>query len=397
MTLELTIDELCKISVNLKREITKGLTQNDAIIKCLPHFISPPLKSRDGHVYVIELGGSNLRTALVSIKNEEASFIDGPIKIVMPWQRNQSFPKEKFLKIQANALTSLKNGYEGLIGYCFSFPTEPLHNKDARLIHWTKGLNVPTMIGKEVGKPLLSYINSRYNKDFKKICVINDSIAALFSGLHSRKSDGLIGLIVGTGYNMATFFKSKNIPKITTISDFNDKVPVNLEAGNFIIPYLSKWDEEVDNKSENKGEHLFEKAVSGMYLGRIFKAIFPRSSFDPKKGAKGLVDMLNNPEGIKDEYISTARQIYERSSMLIAASIAGLINILRDHQSLNKVSIVPEGSLFWSKINGINSYSNLAKKTIATLLDELGLYGVEIDFIEIKKATLIGTAIATLS
>jgi hexokinase len=232
---------------------------------------------------------------------------------------------------------------------------------------------------------------------FKKICVINDTIATLFSGLIDNRRDGLIGLILGTGNNMATFFSSKNIPKLKNVSYNHEKIPVNLESGNFNIPYLSKWDKMVDNKSENKGLNLFEKAVSGMYLGRIFKAIYPDSAFDPEEGAKGLVDMLNNPEGINGEHISTARQIYERSSKLIAASIAGTMSLLIDHHYLNKISIIGEGRLFWSKVDGMSRYSTLVQNTLTTLINELGLPKADIDFPEIKKATLIGTAIATLS
>jgi hexokinase len=396
-SLKLTIDQLCNVSINFKRETKKGLTKKDAIIKCLPSFIPPPQQINNGQVYVIELGGSNLRTALISIKNGEASFLDGPIEIAMPWERNRSFPKEKFLKIQADALASLKSGDEEFIGYCFSFPTEPLPNQDARLINWTKGLVISNMIGYEVGKTLLSYITSHYNMHFKRICVVNDAIATLFSGLNNYRRDGLIGLILGTGNNMATFLDIKNIPKMRNVPYNFEKIPVNLESGNFNIPYLSKWDEVVDNKSENKGMHLFEKAVSGMYLGRVFKAIFPDSSLDPEKGAKGLVDMLNNPENIKEEYISTARHIYKRSSSLIAASLAGIISLLIDHHHLNEIYIIGEGRLFWSKVDGMGSYSTLVQKTLTTLIYELGLPRIDIVFPEITNSTLIGSAIATLS
>src|SRR4030042_179832 len=209
MTLELTIDHLCHISADFKKEVENGLTKKEAVIKCLPTFIPPARQINNGQAYVIELGGSNLRTAIVSTKNGKASFLDGPKEIVMPWERNRSFPRERFLKILADALASLKGVDEDLIGYCFSFPTESLPNQDARLINWTKGLDVPDMIGQEVGKLLLSYIKSQYNRHFKKICVMNDTIATLFSGLMNTGSDGLIGLILGTGSNMASFFDVK--------------------------------------------------------------------------------------------------------------------------------------------------------------------------------------------
>jgi hypothetical protein len=41
-SLKLTIDQLCNLSINFKRETKKGLTKKDATIKCLPSFIPPP-------------------------------------------------------------------------------------------------------------------------------------------------------------------------------------------------------------------------------------------------------------------------------------------------------------------------------------------------------------------
>ncbi|UCH22663.1 MAG: hypothetical protein JSU83_05425 [Deltaproteobacteria bacterium] len=231
---------------------------------------------------------------------------------------------------------------------------------------------------------------------FERIIVINDTIATLFSGLSKSKVDGYIGLIVSTGTNMATFFDSKNIPKIAKISNWEGSIPVNLESGNFNPPHLTEFDKELDIHSENPGVHRFEKVISGLYLGRIFKTIFPDSEFDPDSGARGIVEIINKAEQMESNYIFAALKIYERSAKLVSASIAGLIALLSEYRRIEKIRIVAEGSLLWSEVNGKKHYFYLVQDTLLSLLENLKLSGLEVKISEIDKATLTGTAIAAL-
>ncbi len=395
---ELTEKELTDISRSLQKNIQIGLCEDKTEIKCLPTFIPLMDDLKDGQSYVLDLGGSNLRAAVVSFEDGKANFLKMPVKKVMPWKRNEAFPKEQFLSIQAELLAALNYPDECPIGYCFSYPAESMLNRDAKLLNWTKGITVPDTEGYGIGNMLLEYLKSHNKKvNANRISVINDTIASLFAGLVESKTDVYIGLVVGTGTNMATFINAEDIPKLKNISKWHGLTPVNLESGNFDSPHLTHWDREVDKNSENKGAQLFEKAVSGMYLGRIFKSVFPGSNFDSASGAEGLVRMLNAPTGADPVHISGAMKIYERSSKLIAASLAGLIYWLVGRQSIQNIRIVAEGGLFWSEVLGEKYYLNLTKTTLETLLNSLGLPKMEIEFSRIKEANLIGTAIAALS
>ena len=100
------------------------------------------------------------------------------------------------------------------IGYCFSYPARSLENGDYELIKWVKGVSIANMEGKPVGRPLLEYFNKNSDCGFEKITVVNDTITSLFSGLMKPGFDAYVGLIVGTGTNMATFYPSENIPNL---------------------------------------------------------------------------------------------------------------------------------------------------------------------------------------
>ncbi|NJO68486.1 MAG: hexokinase, partial [Bacteroidetes bacterium] len=128
-------------------------------------------------------------------------------------------------------------------------------------------------------------------------------LSQAFCRIKNPGFDAYIGLIVGTGTNMATFFPSEYIPKLKGMEGWSGETPVNFESGNFNPPHLTACDEEVDDKSDNKGAQRFEKAISGMYLGRVFRAAFPDDNIAEDLDAAGLSKMMNNPESYKPEYV----------------------------------------------------------------------------------------------
>ena len=143
-------------------------------------------------------------------------------------------------------IVGIKRDEEMPIGYCFSYPAESVLSGDAKLLRWTKGVDIKEMVGQLVGKPLLDYLNEHCKIKFTGIKVLNDTIASLFAGLTDNSYDAYIGLIVGTGTNMATFIPADKIKKLDPSYNIQGLVPVNLESGNFHPPFLTTVDDTVD-------------------------------------------------------------------------------------------------------------------------------------------------------
>mgnify|MGYP002242870819 FL=1 len=186
--------------------------------------------------------------------------------------KSPGYTREELFKELADLIVEIKREEEMPIGYCFSYPTESIPGGDARLLRWTKGVDIREMVGQFVGKPLLDYLNEKNKIRFTGVKVLNDTIASLFAGLTDKSYDAYIGLIVGTGTNMATFIPSDKITKLDPECHVQGLIPVNLESGNFYPPFLTAVDDTVDATSDSLGKQRFEKAVSGMYLGDILKA-----------------------------------------------------------------------------------------------------------------------------
>jgi hexokinase len=203
---------------------------------------------------------------------------------------------------------------------------------------------------------------------------------------------------------MALLFPSNKIDKLNEEYKQKDLLPVNLESGNFYPPYLTVIDDKIDKYSDNPGGQRFEKAISGMYLGRLLEFIFSKDELEKNFDAEKLTRIMSYPDMYKHNYVKVSHQVYERSAKLVAASLAGLIlTVTESIEKVTDIRIVAEGSLFWSgdqkgKINvKFTSYKELVMENLYALLNEFDLGNIEVHIEETSHANLIGSAIAALS
>lgn len=392
-------EQLKGIAHAFREKVEEGLNKNNAEIQCIPTFILPKATDVKGKALVLDLGGTNYRVAIVDFSTEKPIiYPNNGWKKDMSIMKSPGYTREELFKELADLIVEIKREEEMPIGYCFSYPTESIPGGDARLLRWTKGVDIREMVGQFVGKPLLDYLNEKNKIRFTGVKVLNDTIASLFAGLTDKSYDAYIGLIVGTGTNMATFIPSDKITKLDPECHVQGLIPVNLESGNFYPPFLTAVDDTVDATSASLGKQRFEKAVSGMYLGDILKAAFPLEEFEEKFDARKLTAMMNYPDIHKDIYVQVAHWIYNRSAQLVAASLAGLIALLKSYnRDIHRVCLIAEGSLFWSESRKDKNYNILVMEKLQELLRELELEDVEVHINSMDNANLIGTGIAALS
>ncbi|MCL1943004.1 MAG: hexokinase [Candidatus Azobacteroides sp.] len=388
----LTPKELKNIANALQVKIEEGLKKDGMEISDIPTHIDPKQSFEDKKVLVLDWGGTNFRAAIVEFKDGKASIIESKRKPLSA-KETTGFSASDLHREMAELISKLEKLDRQVtqIGYCFSYPAASRLNGDAILLRWTKGIDIPEMSGKPVGELLLKYLNTykEIGTSFTDIKVINDTVACLFAGLLSKTVyDAYIGLIVGTGTNMAALMRLNKIEKLNSKGE--RVIPVNLESGNFTPPYLTVIDGLVDAMSNNKGQQRFEKAISGGYLGEIFRTVFCDRKIKYDLDSKDLSDIINNPKNNPEEYVTVARRIYVRSAKLVAASIAGLVQVLVSHdESVRNICLAADGSLFWS-----DDYSKLVSEELKELLP------VELNVTlapKTEEPNLIGSAIAALS
>ncbi len=387
--LTLSLPQLADVREVMAERLREGLAAPDRELAALPTYLPPPGEEIVGEALVVDIGGTNVRASRLKLKAGKVSFPSG--EETAPVKSNWESAAD-FFHYQASLLFGMKASSELPVGYCFSYPAHPLPDRDAVLLRWTKDLSVPGVVGRRVGKMLQeAFIDKGIPAG--RIAVSNDTVAALMGGAWTYGPAGefsdFIGLIVGTGHNMASFFPGELIsPRKLDGSYRIDRMAVNLESGNFHPPHLSFFDDELDDLRRDAGAQRLEKAVSGKFLPELYGFIVGGRAASPGPETSELFRLAyrspRSPEG------ALALAIVNRSADLVAASLAGLIEVL---EPSGQVGVLAEGSVI---IENPEYHKRVEEKLIALLGSDRGK-NPPVKLFQLKKVNLIGAAIAALT
>ena len=168
------------------------------------------------------------------------------------------------------------------LGFTFSFPVNQVGINKGTLIRWTKGFDIEEAVGKDICELLQNEIDA-LNLPVKVAALVNDTVGTLMARSYTSpgKTGALVGAIFGTGTNGAYVEKLEKITKMSSIeggADYDKStglMVVNTEWGSFdnsmrVLPN-TPYDRDLDKESTNPGIQMFEKRVSGMFLGEILR------------------------------------------------------------------------------------------------------------------------------
>ena len=274
-------------------EMTKGLNGDPSSLLMFPAYVDTThAVPQDTPVAVIDAGGTNLRVCVARLNAEHESELSDFTKQPMPGRDHEVEPAD-FYGVLADALEPFADAFDS-IGFCFSYPAEITPDCDGRLLHWTKEIKIPGLVGQQVGAGLLAELNAR-GLNGKKIVVLNDTVATLLAGLATGQAfnaSSYIGLILGTGTNTAYVEQNANIGKV----ELGEGTQViNTESGAFAAFERGPFDLQLDAESESPNTHVFEKVISGVYMGplalKLLQALATDSAHLSESGAAALLDM----------------------------------------------------------------------------------------------------------
>ncbi len=407
-------------------EMEKGLGNEGSSLDMINTYISLgediPLEKP---VIVIDAGGTNFRVALVTFNREGHPVIDHFNTYPMPGTKGE-ISKAEFYSTIVDYLEPVINKSDR-IGFCFSFPTEILPNKDGRLSGFNKEVRVRDMTGELVGSGLLKAIRDAGIPGEKKIVMLNDTVATLLGGKAAcpgRKFDSFIGFILGTGTNTCYAEDNLKILKSPELASQKGSTLINIESGGYALAPRGRFDIEFDNSTSNPGDHKFEKMISGAYQGGamfvILKAAAKEGLFSQKTAqaiasltdlaAKDINDYCEypyncdnplsicigkgSPEELERDSITLYYLLdafYERAARFVTINLAAVI--LKTGKGRNPclpVCITAEGTTFYKTKLFKSKLDCYVRQYI---IDDMGRY---CDFVRAENATLVGTAIAGL-
>lgn len=286
-SLVLTDEQLHEVMIALEKSMEEGLakeTAATAAVKMLPSYVrAVPNGNEYGDFLALDLGGTNFRVLLIRLHGREAEMIGKIFRVpesVMRGSGEALFDHIAECMAKFMMEQGVSNAQKLPLGFTFSFPCKQEGLTCAKLINWTKGFKASNVEGADVVTLLREACKRREDIDIDVVAVLNDTVGTLMACAFKENSCQ-VGVIVGTGTNACYMEKLSRIGKLEGELD-NDNLPdemiINTEWGAFgddgaIDSTLTEFDRKVDSTSINPGKQLFEKMISGMYMGELVRVV----------------------------------------------------------------------------------------------------------------------------
>ena len=205
-----TIDRAGLVAV-FQKEMEAGLAGEPSSLKMIPTFTSPYGEvTKDSPVTVLDAGGTNFRAGTVTIPSDGSEIkIEHVEKGEMPGAKSYVSQEDFYAVLTGHVQRCAPFVKDNAVGFCFSYPAEASAEGDAKLLHWTKQIQAPEIVGQWVGAEMAKRLDPKPSK----ITVVNDTVATLLAGKAVEKDvhySAYLGFILGTGTNVA--YIEKNWP-----------------------------------------------------------------------------------------------------------------------------------------------------------------------------------------
>ncbi len=408
-------DELRRVHDAMRAAMLRGLSHGDGCLRMIPAYVPPVSSPPPGEVIAIDAGGTNVRAAVVRFREGEEPIVEGMVRDGLPGADGEPVDGETFFARLAALVASLER--PGLpLGFVFSYPTRILPDRDGILLRWTKEVRARDVEGARVGTGLSRALEEHFGVRTPSVTVLNDTVAALAAASTKLSgTGGAIGLIVGTGCNMAYFERTAAITKLSAEEAGPPEQAINMESGNFDGLPMTVFDHGLDESSEDPGRQRFEKQVAGRYLGeltrRVLRGAVGRGAVPPSVGRElaepwrletaHVAALLSEPARFEGPLAHVApseqaavrllaRAVVTRAARLVAAGLSSVI----DHLGLAAapVAIVAEGTMYW-KMPG---FRQKVEETLDELTPPLG-GSPRFVMLRIEDANMLGAGVAALS
>jgi len=396
-------------------EMDLGLAGEKSSLAMIPTYITidKPIPANKP-VIALDAGGTNLRVATVVFDEDGNPKISDLTKHKMPGSDGELSKNEFFSKFMEFLLPFADRSDS--VGFCFSYPAEISPNRDGKLLSWTKEIQAPEVVDEFIGKNIFDRLEQEGYR--LKFTLLNDTVATMLAGQSGdfyQSYGTYIGFILGTGMNTAYIESHSNITKCFGL-DTEGSQAINTESGNFSKCPRGPVDTEFDGTTENPGQYLFEKMISGAYLGGLCllslkKAaeanLFSRAGAhwidwrdelstyevdailrDPNRGIDWGKEELSAEDIELIQHLCSA--IGERAALCAAINIgAAILKSSRGKSSTHPVCVNIDGSVYYR----IKGFSQMVEGFLEKIL---GSKNVTYELIRVHDSPLIGAAVAGL-
>jgi hexokinase len=221
--------------------------------------------------------------------------------------------------LEENHRHMLESGTTLNLGFCFSFPFYQTSVNSGVLVRWTKGFNINDAVGKDVGQLLQTELD-KLKMPVRVSAIANDALGTVMTRAYTlpiSKTRTSVGAIFGTGTNAVYLERLSAITKDIGVHDtYTGEMFLSIEWGSLdnklAVLSNTEYDIVVNEASFNKDNQMFEKRVSGMFLGELLRSAVEGMYDDPniklfpdyRRGDTSLI--LRTPWSVDASILSVA-------------------------------------------------------------------------------------------
>ena len=402
------------------RHMECGLAGAPSSLQMIPTFIEldhrVPLRTP---VIAIDAGGTNLRVGVVRFEPGYKPVVSHYKRCRMPGLDGE-ISADQFFDVFAGQFCALLPETDR-VGFSFSFPAEVFPCKDARIILLSKEVRVADSAGQLLAVGLNAALRRKNAPRPARVVVLGDTVGVLLAGASQHGNEAhstYVALVLGTGTNVAYLESNDNIRKRSDLRSGAAQV-VNVESGAYDAWPRGRIDLAFDASTANPGKYVFEKSLSGAYLGglclrtllagaeaHLFSAAaeeavrrcraLDTSALDPFLGGPNAPGSLHNELGgcgsPEDIALAAALvdSIVHRAAKLTAVSL-GAVLLKASHAvgSDGPVCVTVDGSTF----HRVRSLRERVVRAVDTILEK----GPRYRLTAVDDAALIGAAVGGLT
>lgn len=160
------------------------------------------------------------------------------------------------------------------LGFTFSFPCRQNKLEEGVLLSWTKKFKARGVQDTDVVNRLATAMKKHKDLDVDILALVNDTVGTMMTCAYDDPNCE-VGVIIGTGTNACYM---EDMSNIDLVEGDEGRMCINTEWGAFgddgaLEDIRTEFDRELDLGSLNPGKQLFEKMISGLYMGELVRLI----------------------------------------------------------------------------------------------------------------------------
>ncbi|OVA04177.1 Hexokinase [Macleaya cordata] len=390
------LPKLWQIADELVVDMKAGLSSDgrSKLPMLVSYVDSLPTGDEEGIYYGLNLSGTEFRVTRIQlggmtarIVNQESKTVSIPSNLLVRDSNQELFDYiarevAKFVSTESEKFPVLAQSQQKKLGFTYSFPVDEDKPSLESAIKWKK-----FSVDDTEGKAMVEEINNALEKhciDMRVFAMVDDTVGNLVGDKYCNP-DVVAAVTLAMGTNVAYVELKKDVLKWSDSSTKSGEMVIDVEWGCFNSSYLpiTEFDVCLDAESSNPGEQIFEKLISGMYLGEIVRrvllkmaketALFGNIVVPPKlttpyvlrspdmaamhqdtsedrtvvdEKLKDIFEITNSTPMVREVVSDVCDIVVERAARLAGAGIVSILKKLERIETQQRSVVTVEGGLY---------------------------------------------------